>query len=132
MTTQNLLDLARTASDRLDMSIHAAEDALRIYTQQLETLESRSIDEDDIAPEDAEFLLGCLEAGQQAQQGDRRLDDVIDAARALADHDQEREHLIHMRDKAIIAAMDAGVPRQAIADAAGVSRNRIQQIKREA
>lgn len=131
MTTQNILELARTAAGRYDMDVQAAEDAMRIYISQIEKLEGRELDEDAIADDDAEFLLGCLEAVQDTPQGDQRLNDVIDAAQALADHDQQREHLISTRDIAVCKAADAGVPRQAIADAAGLKRARIQQIIRE-
>lgn len=128
MSTQNILELATAAAERFDLDIDAAESALRTYISQLETLEGRDIDEDEIGEEDAEFLLGCVETIRDTPATDARLDAVIDAVRDLDEHDQQREHYIQARDAAIRKAASEGAQRQRIADAAGMSRGRIQQI----
>lgn len=112
----------RTAA-KYDLTDDAAEAALTTYIEQIEQLEGRTIDPDDITQDDAEFLTASVGHAQRAGDlGNRelaRLEDIMVNLRAV-----EAE-----RDPAIRAALKAGARTKDVAAVTGLSRQRIEQIK---
>ena len=114
--------LAETLHYMLDMSTHAAEDALRTYITQIEELEDREIDEDEIAGEDADFLIGAVKSARNAGDlGNKELAALEEAAANYQHAADTAESLRQERDKAIRAAIAAGASKASVARAAGIS-----------
>lgn len=129
MTTIN--NLAETLHYMLDMDEDAAEDALRTYVAQIEELEGREIDEDEISEDDAEFLIGAVKSARAAGDlGERELAALEEAAAAYQDAADTAEALRQERDTAIRAAIAAGASKATVARAAGVSPQAISKMSR--
>lgn len=129
MTTLNRL--AETLHHMLDMETAAAEETLRGYLQQIERTDGRTIDEDDIDENDADFLIGAVKAARRAGDlGGRALSDLEETAaryRAVLDNaDAARAE----RDICIRKALHAGASQAAVARAAGLSRQAISKMAR--
>lgn len=118
-----LHDLTTRTAAKYDLTDEAAEAALTTYIEQLEQLENRTIDTDNLSDEDTGFLMASVGQAQRAGDlGNRelaRLEDVMDNLRTV-----EAE-----RDPAIRAALKAGSRTKDVAAVTGLSRQRIEQIK---
>lgn len=113
----------------LDMDETSAYDTLRAYIKQIEELESRTIDEDAISEDDAEFLIGAIRAAHRSGElGIRELDAVAEAAQDYQDALDTAETMRQLRDKAIRAAVKAGASQTAAARAAGLTRQGVALI----
>lgn len=122
-------NLAETLHYMLDMDTAAAEDALRTYITQLEELEGRDIDEDELSEEDAEFLIGAVKSARNAGDlGQRQLAALEEAAADYQDATDTADALRSERDKAIRAAIAAGASQANVARAAGVSKQAISKM----
>ncbi|MBF9011272.1 hypothetical protein [Corynebacterium phoceense] len=123
--------LAETLHYMLDMDTTAAEDALRTYITQIEELESRSIDEDEIAEVDADFLIGAVKSARRTGDlGLRELDLISEATREMESQEDRLRAARAERDAAIRAAVHAGARIQDVATAAGISRQAVDKIIR--
>ena len=122
--------LAIRTAGRCGITDEAAEGALEEYARQLEALEGRQIDRDDIDDDDADFLAESVARAQRAGDlGQRELSRVeetlpeVERAQAiLADAEAHR-------NDAIKAALNAGARVKDVAAAAGLSRQRVEQIR---
>ena len=122
--------LAIRTAGRCGITDEAAESALGEYARQLEELEGREIDRDNIDDDDADFLAESVARAQRAGDlGQRELNLVeetlpeVERAQAiLADAEAHR-------NDAIKAALYAGARVKDVAAAAGLSRQRIEQIR---
>ncbi|OFP66500.1 hypothetical protein HMPREF2978_04785 [Corynebacterium sp. HMSC074C01] len=124
-------NLTETLHYMLDMDEDAAEDALRTYITQIEELEGRDIDEDEISEDDADFLIGAVKSARAAGDlGARQLAAVEEAATAYQDAADTADALRQERDKAIRAALAAGASKASVARAAGVSPQAISKMSR--
>ena len=112
--------LATTITDRFDLTPDAARDAAETYLSQIEKEDGRDIDRDDIAADDAEFILGCVAASVD-EVAVTSLDRVAAATRRMSEAHAER-------DAAIRAAADAGSPITQIAEAADLTRQGVYNI----
>lgn len=122
--------LTARVSGRLGIDDTAARTALETYSAQVADHDSRTIDLDDLSDDDAEFLAGAVAAAQRAGDlGDRELDILADAARALDAAEQAVEAARHDRDQAVRAAISAGARIVDITAITGLSRNRVYQIR---
>lgn len=128
MTT--IRDLALRTAGALGITDEAAQDALDIYRQQVEVLESRTIDPDDISEDDAGFLTDAVRAAQRSGGlGERelaRLEEAVAQRDIAADDLATAEQL---RDKAIRAALGEGARVKDVMEVTGLSRARIDQIR---
>ena len=115
-----LQDLTTTIADRFDLTPDAARDAAETYLAQIEKENGKDIDRDNIADDDAEFILGCV-ASSVGEVSATPIDRVADAASRIEDAHAAR-------DAAVRAAATAGVPITQIAEAAGVTRPTIYSI----
>ena len=98
--------------------------------RQLETLEDRHIDRDNINDEDADFLAESVAQAQRAgdlgQQELRLIEEALpEVERAQAVLADAEAH----RNAAIKAALNAGARVKDVAAAAGLSRQRVEQIR---
>lgn len=122
--------LAIRTAGRCGITDEAAESSLEEYARQIEALESRNIDRDDITDEDAEFLMESVVHAQKAgdlgehelRLVEETLQEVERGQAILADAEAQR-------NAAIKAALDAGARVKDVAAAAGLSRQRIEQIR---
>ena len=128
MTT--LTGLAAHTATALGIDEDAAHDALGAYLHQMEALEARIIDPDDINPDDAAFLTESVRQAQRSGDlGHRELTRLEDAAATVTSAEDTLRDAISERDTHIIAAVRAGARVTDITRAAGISRARLQQIK---
>ena len=122
--------LAIRTAGRCGITDEAAEGALEEYARQLEALEGREIDRDNIDDDDADFLAESVARAQRAgdlgqrelQLVEETLPEVERAQAILADAESQR-------NDAIKAALDAGARVKDVAAAAGLSRQRVEQIR---
>ncbi|MFS0027767.1 hypothetical protein ACL1C8_11795 [Corynebacterium striatum] len=133
MTTQTftLRDVAIAANAKFGMDTEAAEGIARTYLDQMEKLEDRSIDEDELTQDDFDFLLGAIDSARRA--GDLGLHelDLISAAALEMEAQEDRMRAARTeRDAAIRAAVHAGARVQDVATAAGISRQAVDKIIR--
>lgn len=122
--------LAIRAAAKLDLTDEAAEDALEIYISQIEALESREIDRDDISDDDAAFLMeSMVQAQRSGDLGQRQLAELEELMPDVQRAQQDLETMEQLRNKAIKAALNAGARVKDVAAAAGLSRQRVEQIR---
>lgn len=129
--TSTLDILTIKASAKLDITEDAAQGALEEYIRQIESLESRSIDPENIDADDADFLL---EAVVQAQRSGDLGTQEIAALEALMpgvqDAQDNLDTMEQQRNTAICKALKAGARIKDVASASGLSRQRIEQIRK--
>ena len=129
MTT--IHDLALRTAGALGITDEAAGTALDTYRRQIESLESRIIDPDDISDDDAGFLTDAVRAAQRSGDlGERELAGLEDT---VAQRTRAADDLVtaeQRRDTAIRAALGAGARVKDVMTVTGLSRARIDQIRR--
>lgn len=125
----DLHTLAIRTAGRLDMTDEAAEDTLRIYLKQVESVDQRTIDPDNINDDDADFLVEAVaRAHSDGLLGEDEVDDVYKASMDFRDAQLRLTHAEAERNATIKAALFAGARVRDVAAAAGLSRQRIEQI----
>ena len=126
----DLTTLAIRTAGRCNITDHAAESALETYISQIEALESRTIDRDDISDDDADFLIESVAQAQRAgdlgQAKLAALEELMPDVHAAQD---TLESMEQQRNTAIREALAAGARIKDVAGATGLSRQRIEQIK---
>ena len=122
--------LAAKVAGALGIDDKAAADTAETYTSQIEALESREIDRDDISPTDAGFILeACRQAQRAGDLGERELATVESLAKRVAHTQDALLAESAERDRAIIAAIQAGARIKDVMDVTGLTRSRIYQIR---
>ena len=106
---------------RFDMDEAAAEAAAREYLAQITALDGEDYDEEALPAEVGEFIIDSI-AAQQETTPPTLLDEVTAAVESL-----DQAH--HQRDEAILKALAAGLPIKQVAEAAGMSRQSIYNIR---
>ena len=108
-----------------------ADEAVETYIAQIEAADGREIDRDAIAEDDADFIIDAFASAQRAGDfGTRELDDVADAARASDEAEAAAHDAMVARDRAIRHALARGARVVDVMAASGVTRSRIDQIRR--
>ena len=108
-----------------------AAEAVETYITQIEDIDGREIDRDAITEDDADFIIGAFASAQRAGDfGTHELDDVADAARASDEAEAEARAAMADRDRAIRHALARGARVVDVIAAAGVTRSRIDQIRK--
>lgn len=129
VTTAN--DLATRIAARHGVDVDFAAEAVETYIAQIEEIDDREIDRDDITEDDADFIAGAFASAQRAGDfGIRELDDVADAARASDEAEAAAHDAMAARDRAIRHALARGTRVVDVMAAAGVTRARIEQIRK--
>ena len=106
---------------RFDMDETAAEAAAREYLAQIEALDGEEYDEEALPAAVADFIIESIHQ-HHLSTPPSLLDDVTATADALTEAHQQR-------DKVIRTAIAAGLPIKQIAEAAGMSRQSIYNIR---
>ena len=89
------------------------------------------LDRDAITEDDADFIIGAFASAQRAGDfGIRELDDVADAAQASDEAEAAAHDAMVARDHAIRHALARGARVVDVMNAAGVTRARIEQIRK--
>ena len=124
-------DLATRISARHGVDGDFAADVVETYISQVEEIDGREIDRDAITEDDADFIIGAFASAQRAGDfGTRELDDVADAARASDEAEAAAHDAMVARDRAIRHALARGARVVDVMAASGVSRARIDQIRK--
>lgn len=122
-------DLTITLATDTGITTTAIETALDTYIEQIESLENRDIDRDDINDEDEEFLTEAIRAAiHNGEMGGQEVEQLSDIA---AQHRGAEDALAEARadlDRAIIAATNAGARQVDIAQITGLSVATIRRI----
>ena len=123
--------LAERISAKLNITREAAQEAAEIHLQQFEALEQRDIARDDIFPDDATFIEEAVYRAQRTGDMGHREEALLDEA--LAEYRRAEENLeiaAQQRDEAIRTALAAGSKVANIIRQTGLSRGRIDQIRK--
>lgn len=108
-----------------------AAEAVETYITQIEDLDGREIERDEITEDDADFIVTAFASAQRAGDfGTRELDTVAYAARSVEDADRVLRDAQATRDRAIRNALAHGARVVDVMAAAGVTRSRIDQIRK--
>lgn len=122
--------LAIRTAGRCGITDEAAEGALDEYARQLEALEDRHIDRDNIRDDDADFLIESVAQAQRA--GDLGTRELAALEEVMPGVERAQAGLVDaeaQRNDAIRAALNAGARVKDVATAAGLSRQRVEQIR---
>lgn len=122
--------LANRISENLGITLEAATAAAEDYLNQIEALEQRNIDREDILPDDAAFTEEAVYRAQRAGDMGHREEALLDEALATYQQaEQDLETAKQVRDDAIRAALSAGSKVANLVRQTGLSRARIEQIR---
>ena len=122
--------LANRISAKLGITLDAATSAAEEYLTQIEALEQRVIDRDDILPDDATFVEEAVYRAQRAGDMGHREEALLEEALAAYEKaEQDLETAQQIRDDAIRAALAAGSKVANLVRQTGLSRARIEQIR---
>lgn len=124
-------DLAARIATRHGVDADFAAEAVETYIDQLEDTDGREIDRDAIPHYTADFIAGAFASARRVGDfGTRELDDVADAARASDEAEDAAHDAMVARDRAIRRALARGARVVDVMAAAGVTRARIEQIRK--
>lgn len=122
--------LANRISAKLGITLDAATSAAEEYLTQIEALEQRNIDREDIPEDDATFTEEAVYRAQRAGDMGHREEALLDEALAsYSKAEQDLETAKQVRDDAIRAALAAGSKVANLVRQTGLSRARIEQIR---
>lgn len=124
-------DVAVAIHHKHDVDTDFAAEVVETYITQIEAVDGREIDRDGITEDDADFIMGAFASAQRAGDfGTRELDDIADAARASDEAETAAHAAMADRDRAIRHALAHGARVVDVMAASGVTRARIDQIRK--
>ena len=124
-------DLATQIANRHDVDFDFALEFVEANICHTESADAPEIDRDAIAQDDADFIANAFASAQRAGDfGVRELDVVADAAGASDEAEVAAHYAMAARDLAIRHALARGARIVDVMAAAGVSRARIDQIRK--
>lgn len=124
-------DIATVIHHKHGVDTAFAAEAVETYITQIEDADGREIDRDEITQDDADFIIDAFASAQRAGDfGTRELDTVAYTARSVEDADRVLRDAQATRDRAIRNALARGARVVDVMEAAGVTRARIDQIRR--
>lgn len=124
-------DVAVAIHHKYGVDTGFAAEAVETYIVQIEAVDGRGIDRDAIAEDDADFIIAAFASAQRAGDfGTRELDDVAAAARASDEAEAAAHDAMTARDRAIRHALARGARAVDVMQASGVTRSRIDQIRK--
>lgn len=131
MTTETTHDLAAAIHHKYSVDTDFAAEAVETYITQIGEIDGREVDRDAITEDDADFISAAFASAQRAGDfGTRELDDVAAAARASDEAEAAAHDAMVARDRAIRHALARGARVVDVMAASGVSRARIDQIRK--
>ena len=124
-------DVAVAIHHKHGVTLDFAAEAVETYITQIEDIDGREIDRDEILDDDADFITDAFASAQRAGDfGARELESVAYAAQSVEDADRVLRDAQATRDRAIRNALAHGARVVDVMAAAGVTRARIDQIRR--
>lgn len=121
--------LVMTISHIIDMDEAAIGDALDTYISQLETLENRTIDRDDISDKDADFLIEAIKSAHRAgDYGEQELAKLEELAQRADDLKDSYTAARDERNQAVRAAIRAGATVADVAAAGHLSKTGVRKL----
>ena len=125
-------DLAAAIHHKHGVTIDFDTETVETYIDRMEDVDDREIDRDNIPEDDADFITGAFASAQRhGDLGTRQLDDVADAAWAVDQAQDSLDQARGDRDRAILRALAHGARVVDVMAAAGVTRARIDQIRKK-
>lgn len=129
--TTDIRALAETLHYLYDMDIDIARATLRNHIELCEKNAGRSIDEDNIARSDADFLISSIKTARAAGElCEIEMAELATATAAYQDVQATADALRTRRDTAITAAVAAGASKAAVSRVAGISKQAVAKIVR--
>ena len=124
-------DLATAIHHKHGVTIDFATETVDTYITRIEDVDDSEIDRDNIPEDDADFIIAAFASAQRhGNFGTRQLDDVADAAWAADQAQDSLDQARDDRDRAILNALAHGARVVDVMAAAGVTRSRIDQIRK--
>lgn len=127
----NILELAERVAEINGIAIEAAEDAIQNLIEQIESLEQREIDTDEISKDDAEFIAESVrQMRRNGELGEKELDELAEQIQVLEDAKERVQLEQKHRDDMIRKALKAGAKIKDVMAVSGLSRQSINLISR--
>ena len=124
-------ELVAQISDRHGVDIDFAAETVETYIVRMEDVDDHDIDRDAIAEDDADFIANAFASAQRhGNFGTPELDVVADAARISDEAEAAAHEAMAARDRVIRHALARGARVVDVMAAAGVTRARIEQIRK--
>lgn len=128
---KNLDELAVEAAKKLDIDQDAALDIAEHYLQQMEAEDGKEIDREQIPADDVEFLLVAMwNAKKAGDLGGRELQALEECMVAVDNARGALDAAISERNTQIVVALRRGARVNDICEIAGLTRQAINNIKR--
>lgn len=129
--TTTLRALAETLHYLYNMDVDIARSTLRNHIELCEKNIGKSIDEDNIARSDADFLISSIKTARAAGElCESEMAKLATASAAYVDAQDSADEMRARRDSAINAAVAAGASKSAVARVAGISKQAVGKIVR--
>ena len=126
----NLSQLAERLAERFDTTVDSTEQLADIYLTQIEQVDNKTIDREDISPEDAEAVATAMQAGMDSSVTDDNLaDDLVDISERIRDLQDELDDLTDQRNQLVNRLLDRANSVRDICEWSGLSRARVYAIK---
>ncbi|KFI41921.1 hypothetical protein [Bifidobacterium biavatii] len=136
-----ITDLAERMATQFDITIEAAEQSAENYLEQIEQVDRRTIDRNDITSDDADFVIGSFASERginpddenktqiPSDKDDLLLDQLDTLSATIRDRQETLKDLTDQRNDLIIQLLDRGNSVASICDASGLTRTRVYAIK---
>lgn len=122
--------LTANAAEQYDLDEKGAADLVETYLTQIEQLDRKTIDRENITDEDAECVMTAIEAGSENDlSNDQTLCELAEIRDQLNELDNQMGDLINRRDDIINHLLDRCEPIRNIVENSGLSRQRIHVIR---
>ncbi|KAA8815704.1 hypothetical protein CSQ85_12305 [Bifidobacterium rousetti] len=126
----NLTELAEQLAERFDTTVDGTEQLADIYLTQIEQVDGKTIDRDDISQEDAEAVATAMQAGMDSSVADDNLaGDLVDISERIRDLQDELDDLTERRNRLVNRLLDRANSVRDICEWSGLSRARVYAIK---
>lgn len=126
----NINQLAKQLATRFDITTDSAEQTAENYLTQIEQVDGKTIDRDNISNEDADSVADAIDAGMGSSTTDIQLaDQLIELSEQIRDRQSELEELTYQRNELVNRLLDRANSVKDICEWSGLSRARIYAIK---
>lgn len=126
----NINQLAEQLATRFDITTDSAQQTAETYLTQIEQVDGKTIDRDNISDEDAESVADAIDAGMGSSTADIQFaDQLIELSEQIRDRQSELEELTYRRNELVNRLLDRANSVKDICEWSGLSRARIYAIK---
>ena len=127
----NIIELAEQLAERFDTTVDSTEQLADIYLTQIEQVDGKTIDRDDISQEDAEAVATAMQAAADdtATLDDQLAGELSDISERIRDLQDELDDLTDQRNQLVNRLLDRANSVRDICEWSGLSRARVYAIK---